>query len=545
MKYKKAKISALLFIFGFSLSILAQIAPNTYWISFTDKNNSIYTLEKPEEFLSERSINRRMNQTIDLNEEDLPVSQFYLDSLQKLGIKIHNTSKWLNGAAIISTDSLLLDTVHYLSFIQSPITKKKTLKIKSTANNKLPQITYSNNSYYAESQLEMLNIDKLHADDFKGGNILIGILDSGFKNAKTIESLQHIWSNNKVLAIKDFVKDSNDIFEIHYHGTLVFSIIAGNWQDNLLGAAPEADYVLIRTENDASENLLEEYDWISGAEYADSLGIDIINSSLGYSEFDDASQNHTYEDLNGSTTPITIAASIAARKGILVITSAGNSGNESWYYITAPADADSILAIGSVTIDEQISSFSSRGPTSDGRIKPDVCALGEGTAGQINENMLLYCNGTSCSAPLIAGMAACLWQASPQATSYEIRASILKSAHLYHTPDNNYGYGIPNALIAKDLLPTSSNFTQIQLYPNPTQSSLTLKMELPWLTKQSIATYQIIDLNGQQLVSSQTIISAGINIFEVSEVVRLDSGYYIAIIHVEGRNYQLPFIKFL
>lgn len=443
MVLKKFFISLSFVVFLHSIYLHAQIAPNTYWIEFTDKNNSPYSISNPEEFLSQRSIERRLKQGIPIGEEDLPVNKTYLDSLQNLGVKIHNVSKWFNGVAIITNDTVLLDTIHSISFIKNPI------KTTATFTSSLKEKPKYKNAVApppdpSDKQLSMLNIPMLHQMGYTGNGVLIGILDAGFQNAGRIESLSHLWEQNKILIVKDFVKDGEDILENHSHGTKVGSIIGANWPDTLLGASPSSDFALIRTEKGSSEYLVEEYNWVSGAEFADSLGVDIINSSLGYSEFDDSTQNHLYEDLNGYTTPITKGALIAARKGILIVNSAGNSGDDPWYYITAPGDADSILTIGAVNFEKEITNFSSRGPTADGRIKPDVCAVGLVTRSQSDVGAINTCSGTSCSAPLITGLAACLLSANPGVSAEDIRHAIIQSSSQNSNPDNDYGYGIPD-----------------------------------------------------------------------------------------------------
>jgi serine protease AprX len=543
MMYRVVRTVLIISFISVCFSLHGQIAPQTYWLSFTDKNNSAYSINRPNEFLSKRSLARRAIQNIGISESDLPVNQNYLDSLEHLGLKIHNVSKWLNGAAIISTDTALLDTLHKISFIKYPINQSGILSMKSALNKVFPDV---NNDIFPDNstdQLEMLNLPMLHQKGITGEGVLIGILDAGFSNATKIESLKHVWDNNKVLAVKDFVKDSTDIFNTHIHGTLVFSIIAANWPNNLTGSAPDADFLLIRTENGSSEYLVEEYNWISGAEYADSLGVDIINSSLGYFQFNDPSQNHTYENMDGQTAPVTIGAAIAVSKGILIVNSAGNEGDDSWYYMIAPADADSILSVGAVDINKNIARFSSHGPAYDGRTKPEVCAVGKGTAGQIASGSVYYCNGTSCSAPLITGLAACLRQAHPYSTSQDLRQAIIQSSSQYTSPDNSYGYGIPNAYIASTLLDTTQTLPNIKLFPNPTSNSVNITLNLPWLSESKKGYLSILDLNGSILYSYEITFNPDFNYIIVAETAQLQTGYYTIQAAIYGRFYSFPFIK--
>lgn len=544
------RILSILFIFIViiqSEQSFAQIAPNTYWVEFTDKDNSPYSINAPEEFLSERSIIRRIIQNIAITESDLPINQHYLDSLEALGITIHSSSKWFNGAAIISNDSLLIDTLHNIFFIKNRLVNFKA----GTGNNYLQRvekfcISQVESPEDKDNQLSMLNLSFLHDSGYKGQDILIGVLDSGFEYAAEIESLDHLWTSNRIIALRDFVNDGEDMLANHYHGTIVTSIIGANWPNMLQGAAPEASYALIRTENANSEYLVEEYNWIAGAEYADSLGVDIINSSLGYATFFDESTNHTYEDLDGRTTPISIGATMAARKGIIVVTSAGNAGNDPWRYITAPADADSILSIAAVDADKNITDFSSRGPTADGRIKPNISARGALTDGQRVPGRVSTCSGTSCSAPLITGLAASLLCANPNSSAQEIIAAIQGSSDRFHEPNTAYGYGIPNAHIADKLLKyndTINQTTSIKLFPNPTYSSLYLLIDLPWLTKELKGEAELIDLKGSVLHREVQNYSSGLNTFILEQTVQLDAGYYFVKVNIDGRNYSFPFIK--
>lgn len=550
----------ILFILLFcAINLQSQVYPGMYWVEFTDKNDSTYSIDNPEDFLSARAINRRYNQGIAINETDLPVKKTYLDSLKSLGVQIHNVSKWFNGAVIITTDTNLLDTLQNLSFIKSLDYDKSTNSINDTLSEEFDEKLKATSEDNYELQLNMLNLETLHDDSLKGEGMLIAILDAGFKDADSLESLEHVWNDNRVLITKDFVKDSTDIFASHYHGTMVFSIIAGAWENKLLGAAPEASFLLIRTENNNSEYLIEEYNWLAGAEFADSAGADLINSSLGYCTFDDNSQDHTYSDLDGNTTPVTKAARMAARKGILVVNSAGNEGNDSWYNILAPADADSILSVGAVNKDEELASFSSRGPSYDDRIKPDVCARGQATYGQKDIGSVTQGNGTSFSAPLITGMSACLWENFPNATNQQIRTAILQSSDRYSSPDNDYGYGIPNIALAKTILKetmvssddtnltdsesTNLELSSIRVFPNPTQTSATIILKLPWLESSKTGYVTYLDYNGQMLNFEEITYNPGLNIIHISETMFNQTGLYFIRCEVYGKVYHCSLIK--
>jgi len=549
--YKKVRLCNTIIIIFFTVSspVVAQLAPAKYWVQFTDKNNSPYSINSPEEFLSERAIERRNRQQIYITEQDLPVNRTYIDSLKKLGLEIHNISKWFNGAVIGSTDTALLDTLHRLSFISDTVFTfvKKAVGEKRKINKICEPLKSSSDYGLSERQITMLNGDKLHSEGYKGEGMLIAVLDNGFKNTRDLESFSGLWDNDQIVDWRDFVKDDRDIFSVAQHGTVVLSLIGGVIPGYIHGSAPNADFVLVRTEDSGSEYLIEEYNWLSGAEYADSIGADVINSSLGYSEFENPAQDHTYSDLDGQTIPVTIAAKIAAKKGMLVVTSAGNSGNDAWYYITAPADADSILAVGAVDSSGIITYFSSNGPSFDKRIKPDIVAMGELTFGQISNGTLNVCNGTSCSSPIIAGFAACLWQAFPNATSQQIREAMIKSSDRYSNPDNNYGYGLPDLDFASQYLsenlPASINkLIDIAIRPNPVGNSAFVDTYFPNIERTQTGTIEIYDISGK-LVNYENAQFRKHNSHKISNTELLDRGFYILRIFVTGHSYQIPFIK--
>jgi hypothetical protein len=249
--------------------------------------------------------------------------------------------------------------------------------------------------------------------------------------------------------------------------------MGGYMVDSLIGTAPEASYMLFRTEDSNLETLIEEDNWAAAAEYADSAGVDIINSSLGYTIlYDDTLNSHSYADMDGNSTIITKAADLAASRGILVINSAGNSGSNDWYYIGAPADGDSVLSVGAVNAFGDIASFSSRGPSYDGRIKPNVCAQGVLAVVADLDSTIRVANGTSFSAPIIAGLSACLWGALStdiiNIDNMTLFQSIQQSAHLFQNPNDSLGYGIPNFYQAYlNSLSLSDDMNNINLYPNP------------------------------------------------------------------------------
>lgn len=462
---KKSFITALFLVF--ILSSYSQIAPNTYIITFKDKKNNKYSIEKPEEFLSQKALKRRQIYNIPVSEQDLPVSSMYVDSLKSLGFKIKNVSKWLNIAVVYIEDTAFIKKTEKLSFVIPNKEYKTKKEIKSTKSigkkdeNKPENLVQNvsdilkskNQNTFSEfvfeygnskNQVEMLNCNYLHANNYLGQGMTIAVLDAGFYNVDKLPAFDSIRVNNQILGVRDFVAKDPDVYRDDSHGMMVLSTIAGFIPGQLVGTAPKAQFYLLRTEDESSEYLIEEYNWVCGAEYADSLGVDMIHSSLGYSNFDDGVNSHTYKDMNGDVAPVTIGADIASAKGILVVTSAGNEGNDPWKYISAPADGDSVLCVGAVDGNRNLSYFSSRGPSNDGRIKPDVMAKGSYSTVQGRNGQVTYSFGTSFSGPIMAGAVACLWQANPGFSNMEIIDAIKKSCDRYDKPDNEYGYGIPD-----------------------------------------------------------------------------------------------------
>jgi len=478
-----------------------------YLIEFTDKDtsNNPFSLNEPESFLSSKSLERREKQNIDVDLEDLPVSRKYIDSVRSLGIKIQNRSRWLN-SVVAEIDSMKLDTLRDIDFIEeltflapAKQTKRETkreTKNKGTQNFKITdrfrheKKNIDSTIYgFADNQILMLNGNYLHEKGYEGQGKSIAVIDAGFLMTDTISVFEEVRSNGQILGQRDFEEPGHDLYTNgnSSHGTYVFSIMAGREPGYFYGTAPKADYWLLRTEVASSEYLIEEYNWLAAAEFADSAGVDVINSSLGYTRFDDSIQNHTYSDMNGESTIVSKAASTAASKGMLVVVSAGNKGNDPWRYISAPADAKDIISVGAVDSKEIYASFSSVGPSSDNRIKPEVAAQGQGTFFATPDGAIASGNGTSFSAPVIAGLSACLWQKYPDKTYKEIKDQILKSAHQYSDPDSLIGYGLPDFKEAYALTIDGKTDKQIKAYPNPFQDSFFIS-----LPKVSVSTENVV-----------------------------------------------------
>lgn len=426
----------------FVLLIGLKVAPqNLYFVQFRDKQNGQYDISSPSNFLSQRALDRRLAQGIAVDSSDLPVSSSYIQQVANLGCNVKYSTKWLNGA-VVEANAAQLQLLGQLS----PVAEILHIYNASSKNISVDEKNGGGELDYGSSatQIQMLNGHVLHSNGFLGDGYLIAVLDAGFLNVDIHHAFDSIRQNGQILGTRDFVNPTSDIYREYYHGAAVLSTIAGNVDGQLIGTAPRANFWLIRTEDSRSEQLVEEYSWVAGAELADSVGADIINTSLGYSEFDDTLQNHVYADMNGSTAAITRGANKAAKCGMLVVVSAGNEGSSNWHYISAPADSPHVLTVGAVSSTGTVTSFSSRGPTSDGRIKPDVCAMGQSTVIATGTNSISTGNGTSFSAPIVAGMVACLWQANPELTRTELIELIRESSTFYSSPNNDIGYGIPN-----------------------------------------------------------------------------------------------------
>ncbi|MEL6133168.1 MAG: S8 family serine peptidase, partial [Bacteroidota bacterium] len=294
-----------------------------------------------------------------------------------------------------------------------------------------------------------------------GKGVRVAVFDAGFPGTDTIEVFQKMREEDRLIATYDFVDNDPFVFHKSSHGTQVLSTIAAYLPGKMIGTAPDASFVLCRTENSGSERHVEEYNFLKAVEFADSVGVDIIHASLGYTAFDPGEGDYTYEDMDGNTAITTKAVDMAAARGILVTISAGNEGSSKWHYIAAPCDADTVLCVGSVDKYTKHSRFSSYGPTYDGRIKPDVVALGTRTTLASPSGTLTAGNGTSYAGPLMAGFVACLKQAHPERSHTEIIQAVRLSGDQAWNPDSAYGYGVPNALVADEYLSSEKDLMKV------------------------------------------------------------------------------------
>ena len=427
---------------------------NKYWVEFRDKNNSPYCTCRPAEFLSARALERRARASIQVVENDLPVNPDYLKQLKTKGVQIHGSSRWLNAASVMA-DSTSAKSLETLPFVKSVSYLGPHLKYRNPPNRPAknraplksdPAIVGEDIPLwgYAGQQNQLLGLPVLQLAGHRGAGIWVAVMDGGFTNADTIPMFDSVGLQGRLFPGWDFVERDAGVFEAAQHGTAVLSVMAANLPRYFVGTAPDATYFLLKTEDTGGEFPIEEANWVAGAEWADSLGIDIINASLGYTSFNDNKLSHKYADLDGRTAIGSQGATIAATKGMIICNAAGNEGDGEWHFIGVPADAPGLVAIGAVDATSERASFSSFGPTPDGRIKPDLVAPGDQVVVAGNVGIALgLSSGTSLASPMLAGALASLWSAFPEKTATEILDAVFASADQSENPDNERGYGLP------------------------------------------------------------------------------------------------------
>lgn len=494
----KNKILTLGLVFVLNAFAFAQ-EKKFYFIPFKDKSGTPYQIENPSAFLSPKATQKKQKWNIAITEEDLPVNPTYISQVKSAGAIIQYASKWLNGVVVFCNETQL-NNIKNLAFVKTEgikvIKPKPTTESERQKNGKRhykfaesKESTFtkdfgaeSKDYGYSFTQIQQIGADVMHRKGFFGEGIVIAVFDSGFSEADKQTYFRHLFENGQILGTYDFVMNEPSVFEDDSHGRMVLSCIAAWQKGEMIGTAPKAQFYLFRTEDASSEYQIEEYNWLAAAEKADSLGVDIISSSLGYNKFDDNSTSYTLENMDGKTAISTIAAEKAAQKGIVVVTSAGNEGGSTWNKITAPADAASILSIGAVSSRGTIAFFSSQGYTADGRVKPDVLAMGSNTVVGASDSKTTTSSGTSFACPLAAGLVAGFWQANPQLSPKQVVEYIRRSGNQYDTPDPVHGYGImsfvrADYLAKKETTPngimTGQNPDEITLYPNPFRRNTT------------------------------------------------------------------------
>jgi hypothetical protein len=518
-------IKSILFFFLISTSF--GFSQEDAWVYFSNKPDAAYYLSNPLEMLSQRALDRRTAQSIALDNLDVPIHQPYVTQVaSNNGVTVLAQSKWLNAVHVRGSQQAIqfLDTISFVSQIYfantalNGSTSGRFQQMASVAKNLETQVTYQYGN--SSNQVTMMNGHLLHQNDFTGTGKIIAVMDNGFTGVNTTAPFQRLFDNNLLLGGYNFVLRNDAIYGGGSHGTLVLSNMGAFVENQLIGSAPDAKYYLFVTESNTYENPLEESLWVEAAELADSLGVDIINTSLGYSTFDNPAYNYSYVDMNGTTTFIARGAAIAFTRGMICVTSAGNSGNSTWQYITTPGDALNTLTVGAVNSEGNYASFSSIGPSADNRIKPDVVAQGVGSIVATSTGTIGGANGTSFSSPITAGLVACLWQSLPNLTNAEILQLIRESASIYTTPTAQLGYGIPNFYAAYQnglLLSTATISSNVfTIYPNPFENEITIAFSNDFESGDFIlynATGQIVQ---QQIIQVNQTIS----------LAQLQSGLY-------------------
>lgn len=542
-----SKFITLLFFFVLNISFSQE---EDAWVYFKDKPSETTFMETPLNMLTQRALDRRARYNIPLDYKDVPIETTYITLVENaLGVDVMAKSKWLNALHVrgnkTDIDALKALKIGDFNFVGSIQYAKKSLNASSkisaskNVNNTNDKLKFQTNFNYgqAANQIKMLKGDKLHEQYFTGAGMQIAVIDAGFPNVNTYAAFKRIRDNNQILGGYDFVNRNTNFYTGNYHGMAVLSTIAGYVENQFVGTAPDASFYLFITEDSVNETPLEESLWVEAAEEADRLGVDVINTSLGYYEFDNSNYDYTYNDMNGLTTFISRGAEIAFSRGMILINSAGNEGNNAWHSIIAPADAVSVLSIGAVNASGVIASFSSYGPTADGRVKPDVCAEGAGVYIINSSGSIATSNGTSFSGPVMAGVTTCLWQAFPTKTNAEITQLIKESAHLYNSPTAQEGYGIPNfqtiynALLIEESALDKSNITA---YPNPSKDIIYFSFPEN-INSFSIAVFDVLG----KLMNTKIIdkINPSYNVSELSE------GLYFIQIQKENDFNTVKFIK--
>jgi len=509
-------------------ALFAQINQSKFFIRFTDKNNNPYSLSNPSAFLSAKAIARRTTQGIGYNNYDLPVTPQYLAGVAATGATLWAVSKWFNGVSISVPDTNTFNAVMALSYVQN-ITRVYKMPLKTGTNKfDLEKVHTSTSSFANErngnsdqiqsysygisyNQIHLMNGEYLHNLGYHGEGMVIALLDAGYYHADQLAPFDSMFAGNQVLGTWNFVANASSVYQDFWHGEAVLSCIAGNVPDTLVGTAPKASFWLLVSEDVNTENIIEEYNWSSAAEFADSAGADLISSSLGYTEFDSIivnnvtvvnPANHTYADMNGHTCPSSIAANIAASKGILVLVAAGNQGGSSWYYISAPSDGDSAMAVAAVDSNGYHAGFSSYGPAFGGAIKPNVAAKGQSTIVAYGDGTIAPGSGTSFATPVLAGSAACLWQAHRTMTNMQIYHAIEQSANYHNAPNDSLGFGIPDFILANQILNVLENKNQnedVIVYPNPFRDQIRFLYTSP--KSKGTITIQLFDELGRIVFS--------------------------------------------
>lgn len=539
----KNRLIAFLGLFLFFETFASAETVYFFYVQLSDKNNTPYSTANPSAFLSQRAIDRRIAMGINCDSTDLPLQPDYVNQIVNTGVNIHSKSKWLNGLTVSTTDTAKIAQIRNFSFVKRIDFSAKI----DFPNTQLLKVKRENDLYVyglADNQISQLNGKVLHNQGYTAKDIHIGVIDAGFKNVDVNPRFDSLRLQGRLLGTKDIIERGSNIYAEDSHGANVLSIMAGNYPNQYLGTAPKASYWLIRTEYSPTETRAELDFWVAGIEFADSVGVDVVNSSLGYSVFDSVPTNFTYADMNGKVSRASIAATMASHKGILVVLSAGNEGGNTWKYLVSPSDAEDVFAVGSATSSGAPSVFSSFGPSSDARVKPDVCAMGSATAYINYGGSVSVGNGTSYASPVMAGMLACFLQfVKSHASTYSvetIRNAVLKSANLYANPSEQLGYGFPDFQVAMNNILSSNdlnnnNYSEVKLLFRA--DSKLLKLKIPLGLFDNTMRIRIVNLMGNTVMDKLIY-----NIETEFSTHNFLPGIYVANIYGKKINTSIKFV---
>ncbi|GAA4358134.1 S8 family serine peptidase [Hymenobacter saemangeumensis] len=497
----------------------AQGTVRRHMVYFNDKNGTPFSVAQPQSFLSARALARRTRQNIAVTARDLPVNPAYVTQVRNVpGVQVRYRSRWFN-AVVVECDSASLRNIAALPSVRTAQTLNRgprpvpspspSAQVPPT----LQRSTLGTRSQYgpAFKQNQIIGAIAMHDAGYRGEGMHIAVFDAGFPGVDQIPAMQPLFAQQRIVGTRNFVDGGTSVYLRHSHGTNCVSAIAAEQDGFYIGSAPRASFHLCITEDINSEHPIEEANWLVAAEYADSAGVDIISSSLGYTTFDAPSRSYTYADMNGRNAISTRAATMAARTGILVVSAAGNEGDDPWHFISAPADADSIMTVGAIDSLGQHANFSSYGPTFDGRIKPTLVSQGVASAVLAPSGRAFRGSGTSYACPILAGMAAGFWQANPTLTAQQVIAALRNTATLATTPNNMLGYGIPHFVRAYNALNPNSPLAaqsaaaggaKLAIFPNPSGDG-PLMLALPAELRGRALRVRILDTRGATVSQQQ------------------------------------------
>jgi len=506
----------ILVLFGnFLFSVITNAQFTRYIVRLKNKGGTPFSISSPTAFLSQKSIDRRTKYGIAIDSTDLPVNPSYVSQIDNVSnVTVLNVSKWQNSIAIQTTDVNAINTINSLPFVlaTAPIAARvQSINTGKLNTNEQPYSSAARNSNlesdffnYGSGSLSEINLHKgqfLHNIGMRGQGMFITLLDGGFFNYNTLDAMDSIIANNQVKDTWDFVSNNATVSDDHPHGMECLSIIAANLPGTFIGKAPKANFLLYRTEDVSTEYPIEEFNMVCGMERADSAGTDVISVSLGYTEFDNPSFSYSYSNMNGNTTISVMGADLAAKKGMLFVVSAGNDGSSPWHYISTPADGDSVLTVGAVNTSGAVGSFSSYGPSSDGRVKPDVASVGVSALIQSTSNTIVTGSGTSFACPNMAGLAAILWQAFPEVNNMKIIKTLRETGSIATLPNDRIGYGIPDlkkafSILLTEFATSSSSLNECKISVSWTSKDVqAMKYELERKAPGELSYTKIADIN--------------------------------------------------